>query len=412
MTAAQGRRIGLVVNPVAGLGGRVGLKGSDGADVQRRALALGARPQALARAALALRGLPDGVDLVTVWGPLGADAARAAGRAARVVHGPADGPDTAGGPGSTDGPDTAGGRPGTTTAADTRAAVRSLVAAGAELLLFCGGDGTARDVLDALGPDPRLPVLGIPAGVKMHSAVFAVHPRAAAEVAAAWAAGRGVRLEAAEVVDRDEAALRAGRVSARLYGRLTVPVLPTRVQQRKTGSSGPAPGTPAGLAAEVAERVGPGGLLLLGPGSTTHAVATALGAPGASLTGVDLLRLGPEGALGPGRGDGLATAARLLLRDARADQLRALPTTPHIALSPIGGQGFLLGRGNQQLAPELLRAAGREKLLVLADEAKLAALAGRPLLLDTGDPDLDDALAGHVRVITGRRTGAVYRLSA
>ncbi|GAA2986530.1 ATP-NAD kinase family protein [Streptomyces lactacystinicus] len=391
MTTAPSARIGLVVNPVAGLGGRVGLKGSDGAEVQRRALALGARPQAVARAALTLRRLPPDVELITADGTMGADAARAAGRTARVVHRP----------GAAD-----------TTAGDTRAALRALVAAGGRLLLFCGGDGTARDVLDALGPEPRLPVLGIPAGVKMHSAVFAVHPRAAAEVAAAWATGRGVRLEDAEVVEAAEAALRAERVSARLHGRLTVPVLPARVQQRKTGSSGPDPGTPAGLAAEVAERVGPGGLLLLGPGSTTHAVATALGVPGASLTGVDLLRLGPGSALGPGRSDGLATAARILIRDARADQLRALPTIPHIVLSPIGGQGFLLGRGNQQLTPELLRAAGRERLLVLATEAKLAALAGRPLLLDTGDPDLDDALAGHVRVITGRRSGAVYRLSA
>ncbi|MFJ9444539.1 ATP-NAD kinase family protein [Kitasatospora sp. NPDC101235] len=391
MTPAPSARIGLVVNPVAGLGGRVGLKGSDGAEVQRRALALGARPQAVARAALTLRHLPSDVELITADGTMGAESARVAGRPARVVHRPA-GADT--------------------TAADTRAAVRALVAAGAGLLLFCGGDGTARDVLDALGPEPCLPVLGIPAGVKMHSAVFAVHPRAAAEVAAAWAAGRGVRLTAAEVVDRDEGALRAGRVSARLYGRLTVPVLPARVQQRKTGSSGPDPGTPAGIAAEVAERVGPGGLLLLGPGSTTYAVATALGAPGASLTGVDLLRLGPDGALGPDRADGLATPARVLIHDARADQLRTLPATPYIALSPIGGQGFLLGRGNQQLTPELLRTAGRERLLVLATEAKLAALAGRPLLLDTGDPELDDALSGHVRVITGRRSGAVYRLSA
>ncbi|GAB7184003.1 hypothetical protein ATKI12_3834 [Kitasatospora sp. Ki12] len=371
--------VGLVVNPVAGLGGRVGLKGSDGAEVQRRARALGARPEAVDRAALTLRHLP-GVELLTAAGPMGADAARAAGRAARVVHRPA-GPDT--------------------TAADTRAAVRALVAAGARLLLFCGGDGTARDLLEALGPEPRLPVLGIPAGVKMHSAVFAVHPRAAAEVAAAWAAGRGcVQLEAAEVVDRDEPALREGRVGARLYGRLTVPVLPERVQQRKTGSSGPDPATPAALAAEVAERVGPDGLLVLGPGSTTHAVATALGAPDASLTGVDLLRLESTG------------AARLVLRDTRADQLRTLPATPWIVLSPIGGQGFLLGRGNQQLTPELLRRAGRERLLVLATEAKLAALAGRPLLLDTGDPALDDALSGYLRVITGRRSAAVHRLSA
>ncbi|MFD5466992.1 ATP-NAD kinase family protein [Kitasatospora sp. NPDC127059] len=371
-----GPLVGLVVNPVAGLGGRVGLKGSDGADVQRRALALGARPEALHRAELTLDQL-QGVELITVAGSMGAAAAAAVGRTARVVHRPS----------------------GTsTTAADTRAAVRALVAAGAGLLLFCGGDGTARDVLDALGPDPRVPVLGIPAGVKMHSGVFAVHPRAAAEVATAWARG-AARLEAAEVVDRDEVALRAGRMHTRLYGRLTVPVLPTRVQQRKTGSGGPDPSTIDGIAAEVADRVGPDGLLLLGSGSTTHAVATALGAPGVSLTGVDLLRLRPD------------RPPLVLLRDARADQLRDLPGTPWTALSPIGGQGFLLGRGNQQLTPELLRATGRERLLVLATEAKLAALAGRPLLLDTGDPRLDDALSGHVRVITGRHSSAVYRLT-
>ncbi|MBD0690411.1 hypothetical protein BG452_07735 [Streptomyces sp. CBMA123] len=373
--------VGLVVNPVAGLGGRVGLKGSDGADVQRRALALGARPEAPHRAELTLRQLR-GVELLTAAGPMGAEAAAAAGRSARVVHRPATAVTTA-----------------VTTAADTRAAVCALVAAGAELLLFCGGDGTARDVLDALGPDPGVPVLGIPAGVKMHSAVFAVHPRAAAEVATAWARG-SARLETAEVVDRDEAALRAGLVHTRLYGRLTVPVLPTRVQQRKTGSSGADPSDVGGIAAEVADRVGPDGLLLLGPGSTTHAVATALGAPEVSLTGVDLLRLRPDG------------PPLVLLRDARADQLRDLPATPWTALSPIGGQGFLLGRGNQQLTPELLRATGRERLLVLATEAKLAALAGRPLLLDTGDPHLDDAFSGHVRVITGRHSSAVYRLSA
>ncbi|MEV7601877.1 NAD(+)/NADH kinase [Kitasatospora sp. NPDC089797] len=369
--------IGLVVNPVAGLGGRVGLRGSDGADVQRRALALGAVPAALQRAEATLRRLPPQVELLTVAGPMGAWSVRAASRDARVVHRPDR----------------------ETSAADTRAAVRALVAAGAGLLLFCGGDGTARDVLDALGPDPRTPVLGIPAGVKMHSAVFALHPRAAAEVATAWTRG-ATRPESAEVVDRDEAALRAGLVSARLYGRLTVPVLPARVQQRKTGSSGPDPSTATGIAAGLADRVGPDGLLLLGPGSTTHAVAAALGAAGASLTGVDLIRLRPD------------RPPLVRLRDARADQLRNLPTAPWIVLSPIGGQGFLLGRGNQQLTPALLRAAGRERLLVIATEAKLAALQGRPLLLDTGDPELDDALSGHVRVITGRRSGAVYRISA
>jgi predicted polyphosphate/ATP-dependent NAD kinase len=385
------RHIGLVVNPVAGLGGRVGLKGSDGPDVQRRARALGAHPGAGERAAETLRELaalaPD-LTLLTAAGPMGADAAQAAGLDAVVVHRPAS---------------------PSTTAADTRAAVRALLCAGAELLLFCGGDGTARDVLDATAGQ-AVPFLGIPAGVKMHSAVFAVHPRAAAEVVATWARGSGVRLRSAEVMDRDETEPHGNRVSTRLYGWLTVPVLPTRVQQRKTGNSAGDPESVGGIAAEVAARVGPGGLLALGAGTTTYAVAAALGAPDASITGVDVLRLDLD-PTPPNHGN-TRCRAHVVTRDARADQLLALRTPPWIALSPIGGQGFLLGRGNQQYTPELLRAVGRERLLVLATEAKLAALAGRPLLLDTGDPALDHALSGHIRVITGRGTSAVYRLTA
>ncbi|MFD0339039.1 ATP-NAD kinase family protein [Streptomyces sp. NPDC127117] len=387
-------RIGLVVNPVAGLGGRVGLGGTDGPDRPRVALSLGARPQAGARAAAALGELavrravltdpgprggatPPALLVLTAAGPLGADSVAAAGLAGRVVYTAGTGRDTS--------------------AADTAAAVRAVVAEGVDLLLFAGGDGTARDVLGAFG-DVRCPVLGIPTGVKMHSAVFAVGPRAAGEVAAAWLARTGgVRLRDSEVMDRDEKALAEGRVTSRLYGWLPVPDVPVRVQQRKTGSTTASPEAVGGIAAEVAERVGDG-LLVLGPGSTTRAVAAALGAD-ISLTGVDAL------ALRPGR------PPLVVARDAREDTLLALGPA-RIALSPIGGQGFLLGRGNQQISPRVLRAAGgREHLLVLCTEAKLAALGGRPLLLDTGDDALDAELSGHLPVITGRRRTSLYRLA-
>lgn len=424
--AAAGPVIGLLVNPVAGLGGRVALKGSDGTDVQARARELGAVPAATERAAAALAELaarlPPGAPaprLLTAAGAMGADAARAAGLAATCVHDPGPGP---------------------TTAADTARAVAALLAAGAGLLLFAGGDGTARDILDAMphgarvpagsgapalaeaavtppagstqaglaagtahppAPVPAdIPVVGIPAGVKMHSGVFGVHPRAAGQAAAAWVTGRA-GVKAAEVMDRDEAALRRGRVVTRLYGWLTVPDEPVRIQQRKTGSSVPEPDAVAGIAAELADRAGPGALVVLGPGTTAYAVAAALGARDATLAGVDVLRIE---AAGP------RPAAAVVLRDARADQLLAL-RDPWIALSPIGGQGFLLGRGNQQVSPDLLRAAGRGRLAVLATEAKLAALGGRPLLVDTGDPVLDEELSGYVSVITGRRSTAMHRLS-
>ncbi|MET8746103.1 NAD(+)/NADH kinase [Streptomyces sp. NPDC004728] len=405
-------RVGLVVNPVAGLGGRVGLGGTDGPDRARTALSLGARPPAGARAAAALGELAartaesarDGLLVVTAAGRLGADSVAAAGLTDRIVYAAGAGRDTS--------------------AADTAAAVRAVVAEGVDLLLFAGGDGTARDVLGALGScnscnsagspaslgsanspgspsslaDVPCPVLGVPTGVKMHSAVFAVSPRAAGEVAAAWLArAGGIRLRDAEVMDRDEDALSEGRVTSRLFGWLPVPDVPVRVQQRKTGSTAASPGAVGGIAAEVAERVGEG-LLVLGPGSTTRAVAAALGAD-VSLTGVDAL------ALRPGH------PPRIVARDAREDTLLALGPA-WIALSPIGGQGFLLGRGNQQISPRVLRAAGgRERLLVLCTEAKLAALGGRPLLLDTGDDALDAELSGHLPVITGRRRTSLYRLA-
>ncbi|MEV6103884.1 NAD(+)/NADH kinase [Streptomyces sp. NPDC051940] len=419
-------RIGLVVNPVAGLGGPVGLKGSDGREVQRRALELGAVPRAGERAAAALaslRGTP--CELLTAGGPMGADAARAAGWEARVVYepgaprAPGAGTGTGPGPGGPAGPSAAGSAPGSPGSApgaetgpgDTVAAVRALRDAGAGLVLFAGGDGTARDVWDALvgvtgGPATRgadLAVLGIPTGVKMHSAVFGVTPRAAGETAAAWAGGDGrarLRLRQAEVMDRDEEALREGRLTARLYGWLTVPDVPARVQQRKSGAPAAAPEATAGIAAELAARVPAGAPLVLGPGGTTHAVAAALGAD-VALTGVNALTLA----------DG---RAGVLARDASAAGLRSAiqgGSPPWIAVSPIGGQGFLLGRGNQQLSPDLLRAAGRDRLLVLCTEAKLASLGGRPLLADTGDASLDAELAGYLPVLTGRGSTSLYRLA-
>ncbi|MFF0739759.1 ATP-NAD kinase family protein [Streptomyces sp. NPDC004111] len=458
--------VGLVVNPVAGLGGRVGLEGSDGRDTQRRALALGAVPHAGDRATTALRELAARADVrevLTAAGPMGEHAVRAAGLRPRVVYGPGGigsgrigsgggGAEGAGrertglaeaGPGEsapgTSGPEEAALREaalreavlgeagpagfgaGATGAYDTIRAVRALAARGAGLILFAGGDGTARDVLTAMGggPDPGTSVLGIPTGVKMHSAVFAVNARAAGEVASAWLHGRDtVGVRDAAVMDRDEERLRAGHLTSRLYGWLPVPHVPVRIQQRKAGSTATAPDAVGGIAAELAVRPAPGELLALGPGSTTRAVAAALGVE-IPLTGVSLLRHEPAAGHRPAAPDPAHPPApappsyRLLATHLSADRLLAhLSRRPaHIALSPIGGQGFLLGRGNQQISPEALRAAGTHRLHVLCTEAKLAALHGRPLLVDTGDDGLDAELSGYRKVITGHGRTALYRIA-
>ncbi len=186
------KRLGLIVNPIAGIGGRAGLKGSDGADVVARARALGGVAEAPQRAASALEQLGASagqVEIVTFGGPMGEDVTRAQGLTPILVGRP---------------------RSEATTADDTRAAAVALAEAGVDLLLFAGGDGTARDIYAAIGA--RLPVLGIPAGVKIHSAAFATTPRAAGQLAALYLDGRVTGLRDAEVMDIDEDAFRDGRV--------------------------------------------------------------------------------------------------------------------------------------------------------------------------------------------------------
>ena len=278
------------------------------------------------------------------------------------------------------------------TAADTRAAAIALADAGVDLLLFAGGDGTAVDVLAAVGD--RLPVIGIPAGVKMHSAVFGVTPRRAGELAAAFVAGR-VRGDApGEVMDVDESDLRAGLISPRLHGFLRVPVAPGLVQGGKARSAPAEAAAQAAVAAHAAELLD-GVTALIGPGTTTQAVMAALGLP-KSLLGVDVVQGG-----------------RLLAADADEETLLGLAGPDAIVIvTPVGGQGFVLGRGNQQISPAVLWTIGVDRLLIVATEAKLAALGGRPLLVDTGDPELDTALAGYRRVVTGYRHETVYRVTA
>ncbi|MBN6051848.1 NAD(+)/NADH kinase, partial [Nonomuraea sp. RK-328] len=427
-----GVSVGLIVNPVAGLGGAAGLKGSDGAEVQRAALARGATPRAGERAARAVRALLSrrpGTRLVTAPGPMGEHSARAAGAPHDLVRSSPEPPGS--GPTGSSGLSEPG-PAGATTARDTRQAV--LAMAGVDLLLFAGGDGTARDVLDAVRElrergERVPPVLGIPAGVKVYSGCFAVSPAAAGFLAAAYvsgASGKGpgrAALAEAEVVDLDEDRYRQGLVSPVLYGGLPVPAAPAALSGRKAGSSGTAPGTVEGIAREVVSRMRPGVRHVLGPGATTRAVGRELGLA-TTLLGVDVVER-VERVERDGNG------ARLVAADVSEAELSGLVDGREavIVLSVIGGQGFVLGRGNQQVSPRVLRAvlgtipedvtggdgpgapaAGR--LLVLATQQKLAALGGRPLLADSGDEDLDRMLAGHVQVITGHHESTIYRIRA
>jgi predicted polyphosphate/ATP-dependent NAD kinase len=366
-------RIGVVINPIAGLGGRVGLKGTDGKVEEARAL--GAEPRAPDRARRALetfaRRAPDAT--VLTWGtPMGADVARAAGLEPTVL-------------GSPDG--------GETSAADTREAVRAFVDyvppsedrdgraavpedAGVDLVLFVGGDGTAGDVADAIAAavsdvaDRRIPMLGVPAGVKVYSSVFAVSPEDAGEIAATF-----TRVEEREVMDIDEDRYREGEVNPELRAVAWVPVAESLQSSKQTGG-----GTVETLAEGVAADVREGVTYVLGPGSTVGAIKRALGFEGSPL-GVDVWRDG-----------------EVVVRDGTEQEIiAALGDENVIVVSPIGGQGFVFGRGNPQLSPAVVRQCD---LRIVASRSKLDDIG--VLRVDTDDPELDEELRGWTRVRVGR----------
>jgi predicted polyphosphate/ATP-dependent NAD kinase len=368
-------RVGLLVNPVAGMGGRVGLHGTDGPSRLAEAARRGGTPVAAPRAARALRrlGREAGLSVLAAPGPMGADIARACGVTATPV-----------GPGRRDG--------APTTAADTRAAARLLAAAGVDLLLFAGGDGTARDIVAAVGPG--LPLLGIPSGVKMRSGVFGTSPEAAADLACDFLRRPDRPRREAEILD----AAGDDGLGTEFYAVATVPRLEAgRLAGPKTSALAGSPAELDALCAAIAADLAPGTLYLLGPGTTTGGVLRALGIAGTAL-GVDAVR---DGEL---IGADLAEPAILALMEQAADT--------KLLLGVIGGQGFLLGRGNQQLSPRVLARLSQRDLWIAASAQKLAALDPPVLLVDAGDEAAFGWFAGYHRVRVGPRRYMMMQVAA
>ena len=370
------KRLGFIVNPIAGMGGRVGLKGSDGAETLRRAKELGATETSPARATEVLRHLASvkgQIELITYPGEMGEDEARSAGFEPRVI-------------GSINA--------GETTSADTKRAASEMARLGVDLILFAGGDGTARDICEAI--DGRTPALGIPTGVKIHSGVYAISPAAAGELAAKYLRGEVTSVQQSEVMDIDEEAFRENRLSARLYGYLRVPREEAYVQGSKEASPVQEDENIKAIAADLADEMDPDTMYVLGPGSTISSVAEHLGLT-KTLLGVDVVKGG-----------------KILAADVNEDQLLKLVTgqKTKIVVTVIGGQGFVFGRGNQQISPRVIRAIGRENIVIAATPAKLATLHGKPLLVDTGDPVLDAEFTGYTKVVTDYGRRVVYRIRA
>ena len=367
------KTIGLIVNPVAGMGGAVGLKGTDGRAILKKAVSLGAKPIAPTRAEFFLSELKfaDGkIRLVVGAGNMGEEEAISCGFDCTVF----------------------GKRKKETTAEDTREIARKIADAKVYLLAFCGGDGTARNILEAINID--VPVLGVPTGVKMHSSVFAVDPKAAAKIAIGFLWGE-LPLREAEVMDVDENAFREGRVSSRLYGYLLTPYEPYLIQGAKIAS----PMTEselrnqAAIAIYIIETMKPDVIYIVGPGTTTRTIGDLLDAK-KTLLGVDIF-----------------CNKKIVASDVNEKQIleKIQGKTAQIIVTPIGGQGFIFGRGNQQISPEVIRRVGLDNIVVIATEGKLRSL--KSLRVDTGDPNLDDALrARNIKVVTDYKTEYVMRV--
>ncbi|AOW76203.1 ATP-NAD kinase [Colwellia sp. PAMC 20917] len=374
-------KLGFIINPIAGIGGSVALKGSDGDGIAEQALALGATAKANQRASLALSILLPYRDDIIVYCAndlMGEMTAQALGFKTQVVF-------------QTD-------KLEHTTAEDTENTVKALLAEHIDILLFAGGDGTARNVCKIVGD--KFPVLGIPAGCKIHSGVYAVTPKAAGRVVEMMLTNQLVTLTEADVMDIDESLFREGIVKAKRYGEMQIPAELRYVQAVKSGGKELDELVLQDIAAHVINEMDDE-LFVIGSGSTTAFLMEELALDN-TLLGVDLVE-----------------QQHLIASDVTEPQLwqaitlaKADNKTIKLVITLIGGQGHIFGRGNQQLSPRVIRAIGKDNILIIATKAKLTALASRPLIADTGDSDLDIELSGYLPVITGYNDQVLYPVAS
>jgi len=372
------KKIGLIVNPVAGMGGRVGLKGSDGNDILTKAIELGAKPECPNKAEIAISQLKEftkePLEIITYPDSMGENEVRAAGLEPIVI-------------GKTE--------KGRNTPEDTVIAAKEMLNLGVDLILFAGGDGTARNIYDAVGEE--IAVLGIPGGCKIHSAVYAINPKTAGKLVVEFLEGKVRDLKESEVMDIDEDAFRKGILNAKLYGYMKVPNEKRMVQNLKSGRGYGEEAALDLVARYVALNLEKDTLYIMGTGSTIRGVMNKLGLAN-TLLGVDLVYNNKLVA------EDVNEAAILNYLDEYAKA--------KIIITVIGGQGYLFGRGNQQLSSEVIRKAGKKNIMVIATRNKMYSLFGQSLLVDTGDEELNDEFSGYIKVIVGYDEAVMFKVEA
>lgn len=363
-TGRSDAKIGLIVNPIAGMGGSVGLKGTDGKETLEKAIELGATPISLDRATIFLKSIDlslERIQLITYPRDMGEEEAKDAGFSPKVV----------------------GKISRETGPSDTKRAVRDICELDIDLLVFCGGDGTARDILDCI--DPEIPVLGVPSGVKMYSGVFARTPQIASRVATRYLR-EGLELRESEVMDIDEEALRRGKLTSKLHGYQLVPHEPSLIQNPKMPISGEDEAeNKRSISRHVIDKMDPKTVFLLGPGSTVNAVAENLEIESTTL-GVDIVQ-------------GRSTVAKDVNEEQILDYIQGKETK--IVLSPLGSLGSLIGRGNKEISSRVIREIGSKNIIVVATRSKLRSLPMSTIWVDSGDEKLNEELRGHMRVVVG-----------
>ncbi|MBU5310807.1 ATP-NAD kinase family protein [Tissierella carlieri] len=358
-------KLGFIVNPIAGMGGRVGLKGTDGPEVLEKARTLGAVPESPDKAKKALKvllPLKDELEIYTYPGNMGEEEANDIGFEPIVLETEKN----------------------NFSPKDTEEAAKKMVEKGVDLILFAGGDGTARNIYSAIGTG--VPVVGIPAGVKIHSGVYANHPKAAGEIAFKYLQDEHMETIEAEVMDIDEDAFREGVVTARLYGYMRIPLEPKLIQTTKSGGGlGSEEEALNGIADRIIEEMEeePDTFFIIGSGTSTRPIMENLDLPN-TLLGIDIVK-----------------NKELIASDVNEKQILDIISgyKAKIVVTVIGGQGYIFGRGNQQISAEVIKRVGKENIRIVAPKNKILALEGRPLLVDTGNEEVNSMFNGYMKVI-------------
>jgi len=365
-------RIGFVVNPIAGLGGPLAFKGTTD-EIAKKALSMGIKPWAPLRAKQFLRLLKDrgahDIRFITCGFDMGENELRDFNFSYDVVYVPQN----------------------PTTRQDTINGVKQFEIVGVDIIVFVGGDGTARDIYTAI--NSRIPVIGVPAGVKMFSGVFAISPEGAANLLIDYLSGLST-MELAEVLDVDEESYRRGELRVSLFGYMRVP-RSQFIQASKIPTYQDEYEEQVSIAKWFSENLDENAFYVIGPGSTTKVVADYLGLP-KTLLGVDVYR-----------------GKRVIFLDADSETLKNfvkknMGSKIFIVVSPTGSQGFIFGRGNVQIPSEVIKIVGKDNIIILATKSKI--LRTKTFYVDTGDLEVDLYLSGYMRVISGYNEEMIIRV--